>query len=332
MPRAVRRPRRPHPGGGDAQRPPGRAHRPRHRHPAGPGGGAGGGPRWRLSIATRDRLQPQAQLQLAERETGTARSAAPPSRARARAARARRRRRLPRLRGRPVAGDGAGRSTSPASGPPGSSASSGRTTSPRRAGWTTALLDWTHRAAGHAHPGMHVYHYAPYETTALKRLVGRTPPARPSWTSCCAARCSSTSMPSSGRACRISKESYSIKKLEEFYWGRTRDPATPRVSPKPSPQRRRVRAVALRSDDGTDQAILDDIRPTTRTTSTRPATCTVAGGAAGRTRGRGGGAHPTRARAGKGDRRRGAGRDRARRASRRRGPGTAGRPRRLAPP
>ena len=43
------------------------------------------------------------------------------------------------------------------------------------------------------HPGMHVYHYAHYERTALTRLMGSTARARPRSTTSSAPRCSSTS-------------------------------------------------------------------------------------------------------------------------------------------
>lgn len=37
----------------------------------------------------------------------------------------------------------------------------------------TDFVDWAH-ARWEAHPGMHIYHYAPYEITALRKLMGRT--------------------------------------------------------------------------------------------------------------------------------------------------------------
>ncbi len=47
------------------------------------------------------------------------------------------------------------------------------------------------RRAGH--PELHVYHYAPYEPNAMKKLMGRHARVSTRSTSCCAARCSSTS-------------------------------------------------------------------------------------------------------------------------------------------
>ena len=72
------------------------------------------------------------------------------------------------------------------------------------------------------HPGMHVYHYAPYETAALKRLTGRYG----------VAEAELDALLRGGRfvdlygvvkeGLLIGKSSYSIKKLEDLYWGHTR--------------------------------------------------------------------------------------------------------------
>ena len=73
-----------------------------------------------------------------------------------------------------------------------------------------------------ADPDMHVYHYAPYEPTRLKALSGRH-----------ATRGAEVDQLLRGQrlvdlyavvrqGIRISKESYSIKKLEDFYWGHAR--------------------------------------------------------------------------------------------------------------
>ena len=72
---------------------------------------------------------------------------------------------------------------------------------------------------------MHVYHYAAYEQTALKRLTGRHGIREAELDRCCAASGSSTCIAVVRQGMRISKESYSIKKLEEFYWGHTRTAA-----------------------------------------------------------------------------------------------------------
>ena len=47
-------------------------------------------------------------------------------------------------------------------------------------------------------PDLHVYHYAQYEITALRRLMGSTARARPSSTTCCDAACSSICCASCG--------------------------------------------------------------------------------------------------------------------------------------
>ena len=69
-----------------------------------------------------------------------------------------------------------------------------------------------------AHPDMHVYHYAPYETGAMKRLAGPLRHARVRGGPAAARRrCSWTCIGSCGRAFRASVESYSIKRLEPIY-------------------------------------------------------------------------------------------------------------------
>ena len=77
---------------------------------------------------------------------------------------------------------------------------SGRTTStPRRrrsSGSSTASS-----SCARAHPGMHVFHYAPHERRKLRSLALEVRDARgPRSTTCCATTCSSTSTPSCARA------------------------------------------------------------------------------------------------------------------------------------
>ena len=76
-----------------------------------------------------------------------------------------------------------GRTTARRSAPPSSAGSTG----------ITARLE--------RHPDLHVYHYSAYEPTALKALMPATPRARRRSTTCCAARCSSTSTRSCARRC-----------------------------------------------------------------------------------------------------------------------------------
>ena len=90
---------------------------------------------------------------------------------------------------------------------------------PRRASGarSSAFVDWVVERRLR-HPGMHVYHYAAYERTALHaadgrarhaRGRGRRPPAP--------ARCSSTSTASSARRSARRSPSYSIKEIETLY-------------------------------------------------------------------------------------------------------------------
>jgi len=69
-----------------------------------------------------------------------------------------------------------------------------------------------------AHPGMHVYHYAPYETTALARLTARHGVAEVGFDQLLRGERFVDLYPVVRQGLRISKESYSIKKLEAFYW------------------------------------------------------------------------------------------------------------------
>jgi uncharacterized protein len=86
---------------------------------------------------------------------------------------------------------------------------------------TTDLLDWlTERWT--RYPGMHVYHYAPYETTALKRLVGQHATREAELDQLLRHEVFIDLYAVVRQGVRISKGSYSIKKLEEFYWGHAR--------------------------------------------------------------------------------------------------------------
>ena len=89
-------------------------------------------------------------------------------------------------------------------------------------------------------PTLHVYHYAPYEPTALKRLMGRHGTREDEVDRLLRGERARRPAPGrSGRALRASVESYSIKKLEPLYGFDARDrPARRRL------EHRRVRAVA----------------------------------------------------------------------------------------
>ena len=64
---------------------------------------------------------------------------------------------------------------------------------------------------------MHVYHYAPYEVTALKKLTGGYGVREAELDELLRAERFVDLYPVVRQSMRISKESYSIKKVEEFY-------------------------------------------------------------------------------------------------------------------
>ncbi|MGK5112020.1 TM0106 family RecB-like putative nuclease [Geodermatophilus sp. CPCC 205506] len=71
--------------------------------------------------------------------------------------------------------------------------------------------------AWRADPGMHVYHYAAYEVSALKRLTGRYGVREAELDQLLRAERFVDLYPVVRQSMRISKESYSIKKVEAFY-------------------------------------------------------------------------------------------------------------------
>ncbi|HEY5335245.1 MAG TPA: TM0106 family RecB-like putative nuclease, partial [Mycobacteriales bacterium] len=73
-----------------------------------------------------------------------------------------------------------------------------------------------------AHPGMHVYHYAPYERSALARLTQRHGVAELELDRLLRGGILVDLYAVARQGLRISKESYSIKKMEAFYWGHIR--------------------------------------------------------------------------------------------------------------
>lgn len=73
-----------------------------------------------------------------------------------------------------------------------------------------------------ARPGMHVYHYAPYERSALARLTQRHGVAEPELDRLLRGEVLVDLYGVVRQGMRISKGSYSIKKLEAFYWGGVR--------------------------------------------------------------------------------------------------------------
>ena len=73
-----------------------------------------------------------------------------------------------------------------------------------------------------AHPGMHIYHYAAYEQTALKRLTGRHGTREIELDTLLRGQRFVDLYAVVRHGLRISKGSYSIKKVEDFYWGHIR--------------------------------------------------------------------------------------------------------------
>jgi len=73
-----------------------------------------------------------------------------------------------------------------------------------------------------ADPLMHVYHYAAYEQSALKRLTGRHGTRETELDTLLRGERFVDLYAVVRKGVRISKPSYSIKKLEDFYWGQTR--------------------------------------------------------------------------------------------------------------
>ena len=124
---------------------------------------------------------------------------------------------------------------------------------------TTDLVDWlTER--WRRFPDLHVYHYAPYETTALKRLVGQHATREAELDQLLRHEVFVDLYAVVRQGVRISKGSYSIKKLEEFYWGHTRSADGAGVADGLSSVVEYERWLAGRDDGSADQAILDDIR------------------------------------------------------------------------
>lgn len=81
-----------------------------------------------------------------------------------------------------------------------------------------------------ANPGMHVYHYAPYEVTALKRLTGRHATREIQLDQLLRSEVFVDLYAVVRGGVRISKPSYSIKKLEDFYWNDSRSAAGAEVA------------------------------------------------------------------------------------------------------
>ncbi len=85
----------------------------------------------------------------------------------------------------------------------------------------SSLLEWL-LARWREHPGMHIYHYANYEQAALKRLTSREGVAETELDMLLRGERFIDLYAVVRQGVQISKESYSIKKLEAFYWETTR--------------------------------------------------------------------------------------------------------------
>ena len=78
-------------------------------------------------------------------------------------------------------------------------------------------------AQWHRHSGMHVYHYAPYEVTALKRLTSRHGVRESELDRLLRGERFVDLYSVVRQGMRVSKSSYSIKKMEAFYWAGERN-------------------------------------------------------------------------------------------------------------
>ena len=102
-------------------------------------------------------------------------------------------------------------------------------------------------------PGLHIYHYAPYEPAALKRLMGRYATREEEIDRMLRARLFVDLYQVVRHGLRASVESYSIKRLEPFYGIRARDAARRcecRTRQSPGESRTRRCSVDLRRDQG----------------------------------------------------------------------------------
>ncbi len=116
------------------------------------------------------------------------------------------------------------------------------------------LLEWL-VARWDRYPGMHVYHYAAYEPSALKRLTGRYATAESELDALLRGERFVDLYAVVRQGLQISKGSYSIKKVEDFYWGHTRTAGADEVADALSSVVEYERWLA----EG-DQRILDSIR------------------------------------------------------------------------
>ncbi|MGB3827766.1 MAG: TM0106 family RecB-like putative nuclease [Ornithinimicrobium sp.] len=117
------------------------------------------------------------------------------------------------------------------------------------------LLEWL-MARWREHPGMHIYHYANYEQAVLKRLTAREAVAESDLDMLLRGERFVDLYAVVRQGVQISKDSYSIKKLEAFYWGKTRSGAPGAVDNALSSV---VEYERWANSDRQDHAILDRI-------------------------------------------------------------------------
>src|SRR5690606_38373868 len=131
---------------------------------------------------------------------------------------------------------------------------------------TSDLLTWlTER--WHRHPGMHVYHYAAYEVTALKRMTGQHAAGESELDQLLRGERFTDLYQVVRQGVRLSKPSYSIKQVEDFYWQQTRTAAEGEVADGMASVVEYERWLAEgRTDDGVLQALRrynrEDVRST----------------------------------------------------------------------
>lgn len=79
------------------------------------------------------------------------------------------------------------------------------------------FVDWVY-ARWRANPGMHIYHYAPYETTTVKRLYSQHDTRQDEVDELLRHEVFVDLYKIVRRGLRIGEESYSLKKVEQIYW------------------------------------------------------------------------------------------------------------------
>ncbi|HLS46425.1 MAG TPA: TM0106 family RecB-like putative nuclease [Ornithinicoccus sp.] len=121
---------------------------------------------------------------------------------------------------------------------------------------TTDLLTWLD-ARWRQHPGMHIYHYAAYEQTALKQMAQQYATAETELDMLLRGGRFVDLYAVVKQSLQISKPSYSIKKLEAFYWEHTRSGQGDEVTDALSSVIEYERWLA---EGRQDQSILDRLR------------------------------------------------------------------------